>query len=291
MNEEPSTSINSVKPLACNRQFICIDYPGLVENDSEAIRTLGGMNRIEQTFQRPSRKLFLNYNPDNIFSKMLCSAQIETSPHLLLNSKTTNGANTPKSGQDETNASNDPTDPPVTPKSTHLSDLVSMPCFLITIKKKTLQAELAGRVDRIYTFKKIADFQYLPMSSNSLSKSQSNKQTNSFQFNAFYDNFRFNLIDNYDHDLRKNNIPNLFVLPPFFSRFDDPVNYAYRSEPIKRDHKTALNTLLDIDETTENQANASKSDELIADEESNFLHGDKQSSQKEEYSSSSGLIR
>jgi hypothetical protein len=175
MNKETSTSINSMLPSSCSRQFICIDYPGLVENDSEAIRTLGGMNRIEQTFQRPSRKLFLNYNPDNIFSKMLCSAQIETSPHLLLNSNissNSNDDNTPRLSQDETNASNDPDDPPVTPKSTHVNDLVSMPCFLMKIKNKSLKTQLIGRVDRIYTFKKIADFQYLPMSSNSLTTSR-----------------------------------------------------------------------------------------------------------------------
>lgn len=61
-----------------SRQFICVDYPGYVENDEKAIRTLGGMDRIEQTFQRKTRKLFLNFTPDNLFSKMLCSNIIET---------------------------------------------------------------------------------------------------------------------------------------------------------------------------------------------------------------------
>ena len=68
----------------------------------------------------------------------------------------------------------------------------------------------------------------------------------SFQFNAFYDNFKFDHIDNYEHDLRKNSIPQLYVLPPFFSRFDDPVNYAFRSEPVKKEleklKKTIMNT-------------------------------------------------
>lgn len=57
----------------------------------------------------------------------------------------------------------------------------------------------------------------------------------SFQYTAFYDNFKFNHIDNYEYDLRKNSIPQLFVLPPFFSRFDDPVNYAFRSETVKKE--------------------------------------------------------
>ncbi len=62
-------------------QFICVDYPGYVKNDSEAIRSLGGMERIEQTFQRRNRKLFLNFTPDNLFSKMLCSNIIESTTH------------------------------------------------------------------------------------------------------------------------------------------------------------------------------------------------------------------
>lgn len=57
----------------------------------------------------------------------------------------------------------------------------------------------------------------------------------SFQYTAFYDNFKFNHIDNYEYDLRKNSIPQLFVLPPFFSRFDDPINYAFRSETVKKE--------------------------------------------------------
>lgn len=59
-------------------QYICVDYPGYVENDAEAIRTLGGIERIEQTFERKNRKLFLNFTPDNLFAKMLCSNTIES---------------------------------------------------------------------------------------------------------------------------------------------------------------------------------------------------------------------
>ena len=61
-------------------QYICVDYPCFVENDDKAIRTLGGMERIEQTFQRRNRKLFLNFTPDNLFAKLLCSNIIESTP-------------------------------------------------------------------------------------------------------------------------------------------------------------------------------------------------------------------
>ena len=61
------------------RQFVCVDYPAFVQNDAQAIRSLGGMNRIEQTFQRRNRKLFLNFTPDNLFAKSVCSNLIESS--------------------------------------------------------------------------------------------------------------------------------------------------------------------------------------------------------------------
>jgi hypothetical protein len=63
-------------------------------------------------------------------------------------------------------------------------DLVTMPCLLLSIKKKKKEVEqvdfiknlkfdakIIGQVDKIYTFQKIADFQYLPMCSNVVTKS------------------------------------------------------------------------------------------------------------------------
>ena len=60
------------------RRFISVDYPGFVDNDQLALRTLGGIDRIEQTFQRRNRKLFLNFTPDNLFAKSLSSNIIES---------------------------------------------------------------------------------------------------------------------------------------------------------------------------------------------------------------------
>ena len=52
-----------------------------------------------------------------------------------------------------------------------------MPCLLMSVKvtksKDSTQSEaqIIGTIDKIYTFSKIADFQYLPMCSNVISKS------------------------------------------------------------------------------------------------------------------------
>lgn len=281
-------NLESTKPSETIRQFICVDYPGLVENESEAIRTLGGMNRIEQTFQRRNHKLFLNFNPDNIFFKMLCSTTIETSPQLLTSSSA-NKTNQNEEANDSNVANLNESDAQSTSKTALSNELASMPCLLMTVSKKTLKTNLIGRIDKIYTFNKIADFQYLPMSSSALSKTTT-KQTNSFQFTAFYDNFRFNLIDNYEHDLRKSNIPQLFVLPPFFSRFDDPVNYAYRSEPVKREQKDLLISSSNDEKTSnDTKSKPAKQGEQSHDESAVDEATSKSSNQKDE--SSSGLIR
>jgi hypothetical protein len=81
---------------------------------------------------------------------------------------------------------------------------------------------------------------------NSRTISDNNSTTTDIQTNAFYDTFRFNKIDDYEQDLLENELltPNdsnnislidhLYVLPPYFSRFDDPVNYSFKSEPNRK---------------------------------------------------------
>ena len=61
-----------------------------------------------------------------------------------------------------------------------------MPCLLMSVKitknKDSIsaqpEAKIIGSIDKFYTFSKIADFQYLPMCSNVVSKSATlNKQS------------------------------------------------------------------------------------------------------------------
>lgn len=263
-------------------KYICVDYPGYVKNDEEALRTLGGMDRINQTFQRKNRKLFLNYTPDNIFSKMLCSNIIEPTHQTnqgparagnIDEQDTATNSEFEHKGNEEKNV--------VLSRAALNQDLISMPCLLMKVKKmkskepgKTeLEATIIGSINKIYTFQKIADFQYLPMCTSvsvpKKSGSTSDKDDEvSFQYSAFYDNFRFNHIDNYEHDLRKNSIPQLYVLPPFFSRFDDPVNYAFRSEPVKKEIENLKQTVSDINKKFKNpDDNSDKSDQAQSEQE------------------------
>lgn len=231
--------------------FMCIDYPAFVKNDAEAIRTLGGIDRIEQVFQHRNGKLLLNFNPDNIFSKTLCSTSIDTA---RLNESVTQ----PHQENEQSIENCDPHDSKNV-VSTNLSvnrnndygNQYSMPCLLMSVKKskctsggeRPFEASIVGSVKRFYNFQKIADFQYLPMTSH-LKSEQANNESNSSKgrraedtivHKAFYDSFKFDNIDNCEQDLRKNLLPEYFLLPPYFSRFDDPVNYGF-----KRDANTSV---------------------------------------------------
>ncbi len=63
--------------------------------------------------------------------------------------------------------------------------------------------------------------------------------------------------------MRRNSIPQLFVLPPFFSRFDDPVNYAFRSEPFKKEtEKSKLNVSSNLEESPDKTNKLNLSTEL-----------------------------
>lgn len=63
-------------------------------------------------------------------------------------------------------------------------DLITMPCLLMKVtkkkssEKKKLDAEILGHVEKIYSFQKIADFQYLPMCTTIVPKSQATPKSN-----------------------------------------------------------------------------------------------------------------
>jgi hypothetical protein len=234
------------------RKFICIDYPGFVENEPEAIRTLGGYERIYQAFARKNSKILLNYTPDNIFSKMICSVQIDepdSSNDQDANDSNENSLNEPNDIAGSQNDTSGQLSRDTMNLKNKNSDFI-MPCLIMSVKQsktnpKELKAEIVGKIKKMYCFTKMADFQYLPMS-NVLSKQATNQEANvslspkstmqtQFNYTAFYENFLFNNIDSYQQELKTNNLPQLFILPPFFSRFDDPINYAFRAEPNKKE--------------------------------------------------------
>jgi hypothetical protein len=222
------------------RMFACINYPGLVKNDEEAIRTLGGIERISAALSKRNGKLLLNFSPSNIFSKTLCSSSEGTIGSEL--SQTTVSSSQPQQQQ-----LNSQSQSQAEMQISSQLEQSPMPSLVLSVRsksdKKITKAEVIGRVQKFLSFESIADFQYLPMMSRNIhhhhhSSSQFSRpstSTNSYTYTPFHHSFDFSSIGNYENDLRRSLIPpQLFILPTFFSRFNDAVNYSFRSEPTKR---------------------------------------------------------
>lgn len=158
------------------KSYLCIDYPGLVENEWEAIRTLGGMQRLNQTFSRRNTKLLLNFNPDNLFSKILCSSQIEEAASAPDVAATAAASAAAATAFNETTVStaNDDLDNTDNMTSGNLNnsfgnattsnvssmpkqnEFISMPCLLMSVKKVSTDSnkfdvKIIGKIKKVFT--------------------------------------------------------------------------------------------------------------------------------------------
>ncbi|XP_012278191.1 general transcription factor 3C polypeptide 5 [Orussus abietinus] len=66
-----------------DKKFLCIKYPGNVENPEKAIETLGGITTISTTVSTRNRRLELHFRPGDGYSKPACGNRHETSAFLL----------------------------------------------------------------------------------------------------------------------------------------------------------------------------------------------------------------
>lgn len=152
------------------KTFFCIDYPGLVKNEKEAIRTLGGETRVQQTLnsKKHNTKLLLNFTPDNIFSKVLCSNQFDD-PTAVNEDESNLKENPSSSGEGDSNETTKPKNefPKETTQLNHKhNDLISMPCFLMSVKKNKknpneYKQEIIGKIKTMYNFRKIGENIYI----------------------------------------------------------------------------------------------------------------------------------
>eukprot|EP01125_Pyxidicula_operculata_P011073 TRINITY_DN3616_c0_g3_i1.p1 TRINITY_DN3616_c0_g3~~TRINITY_DN3616_c0_g3_i1.p1 ORF type:complete len:635 (+),score=194.89 TRINITY_DN3616_c0_g3_i1:166-2070(+) len=65
------------------KEYICIEYPGIVKNVDKAIETLGGSDSINKAISTQSRYLALNFRPSSSFSHPIHGDLVRTSNLLL----------------------------------------------------------------------------------------------------------------------------------------------------------------------------------------------------------------
>ncbi|KAK3088746.1 hypothetical protein FSP39_023218 [Pinctada imbricata] len=107
-----------------HRKFICVEYPGIVENTEMAIKSLGGVENLSEIYSDETKRLPLQWRPDDIFSKPAYGERNLTT-NLLLKVKVRRRKSTKEICQCST--------------------------------------EVLGTVGITYKFKGLADFQYLPV--------------------------------------------------------------------------------------------------------------------------------
>ncbi|XP_070183438.1 general transcription factor 3C polypeptide 5-like, partial [Littorina saxatilis] len=52
-----------------DKHFVCIEYPGIVQNVDKALQTLGGLKSISKSIDDPKIRLPLRFRPDDLYSK------------------------------------------------------------------------------------------------------------------------------------------------------------------------------------------------------------------------------
>lgn len=147
------------------KSYLCIDYPALIKNESEAIRTLGGIQRLNQTFSRRNTKILLNFSPNNIFSKMLCSSQIDEIEEVLTSKKDSSDF-IEKDNTDNLSSSINEVQNSSYTRSINLSyiprqnDFLIMPCLLLSVKQKVTNTtkcdtKVIGKIKKVIICKEL----------------------------------------------------------------------------------------------------------------------------------------
>lgn len=111
------------------REFIGIEYPGLVKNVDKMIETLGGENEISRAIEE-KQKLQLKLQPRNLFCKSAISTEQEEATGMVLKLRVRKIKDNPEK------------------------------------KIEYLSAELLGTVKSMYKFNNFSDYQYLPIQKN-----------------------------------------------------------------------------------------------------------------------------
>ncbi|XP_067002330.2 general transcription factor 3C polypeptide 5 [Anabrus simplex] len=189
------------EPSGFKKQFICVEYPGVVVNEENMLRTLGGIHNISTAYLEKNRRLELRFRPDDVYSKPACGER-QKKTSLLIKIKVKRRKRPLEPEQQST-----------------LHDSKDNACAS-TCDPSIISSEviIMGRIDTIFRFENLCDFQYLPMSLESNNKGP---------MQCIYDT------------LMPSGIPpaswlslkaNLFLPPAVFSRMDSMQTYLYRKE-------------------------------------------------------------
>lgn len=131
---EPSSS--KCEEFRFERDFVCIQYPGVVVSEANMLRTLGGIQNISTAYCEKNRRLELRFRPDDVYCKPTCGEK-HHKLSLLIKVKVRKKSSTNESYDAQLKKAG--------------TDICS-------------HLEVLGKVTTTFTFKNLCDFQYLPIS-------------------------------------------------------------------------------------------------------------------------------
>jgi len=111
-------------------RLVCVEYPGVVENPTRAIQTLGGLNNIAQVLSEPNRRLELRFRTEDVYCKPTCGERSQSSSFVVK-----------------------------VQRRRLKPGVKNKPEFIHT-------TNLVGLVSSCFRFSNLCDFQYLPMDKN-----------------------------------------------------------------------------------------------------------------------------
>ena len=66
-----------------NSDLLCIEYPGIVNDVSKAVESLGGMENVCRVNRDNSRRLELRFRPEDAYCKPTCGEKVRETSFLL----------------------------------------------------------------------------------------------------------------------------------------------------------------------------------------------------------------
>ncbi|XP_022191449.2 general transcription factor 3C polypeptide 5 [Nilaparvata lugens] len=171
--------------------YTCISYPGIVKNEDKVLETLGGIEAITQAMTTRNRRLELRFRPEDIYARPTYGDRQSTISFLLK------------------------------VKVKRKKDTTTSSSMLKENKEVICEPSFIGRVETIFRFSNLCDFQYLPVARN-----------------------KDGAMENIYHDLMPKDFPTSewfqlpmshFLPPAIYSRMDSIQSYLYRQEKLDCD--------------------------------------------------------
>lgn len=190
------------------RQFVCIEYPGLVQNVDNMVSTLGGIEKISQVYCEDNRRMELRFRPSDVYCKPTCGERHNSTALLLRvvrrrKKTTTRKKSEENADQEASNTQNALTQSPASLENSYSAS--------------PLRTELVGVVHTTYKFNSLCDFQYLPLVPSEDGQQQV----------CVYDQLVPQGMERADW---LNQAAPLYLPPAAFTRMDTPQDYRYRRE-------------------------------------------------------------